>query len=170
MAEEEWVTDQIEVTVSGFLTTRHSMQVGTDVLAGFTLHAFRRTGELLLANGRELTVKQTSIWKGTHEMREGGVLLGHAQTRGVFKREVDIEFGDQQYVLIPGSLWKRNWVLVDAQGIELLDLRPRGAFRRGALLTVLAEVEIDLLAFAYYLVHKRWEAESAAASGAASAT
>jgi hypothetical protein len=162
VADGEWVTDEIEVTVSGFWNTQHSLQAGPDLIGELTLPGFRRKGLLRLSDGRELTVEHTSFWKGTHEMREGGVLLGTARTRGVFKRQVDVGFGERQYVLQPGSVWKRNWLLVDLEGTVLLEMRPRGAFRRGAFVAVLAEVGIDLLAFAYYLVHKSWEAESAA--------
>jgi hypothetical protein len=49
----------------------------------------------------------------------------------------------------------------------LLDIQPRGVFRRGAYLTILEPMNIDLLVFTYYLVNARWQEQSAAASSAA---
>jgi hypothetical protein len=49
----------------------------------------------------------------------------------------------------------------------LLEVQPRGIFRRGAYLTILGPVEADLLAFVYYLVNVRWQEQTAAASAAA---
>ncbi len=46
----------------------------------------------------------------------------------------------------------------------LLEIRPRGIFRRGALLTILGTVDAALLVFTYYLVYTRWREDAAAAA------
>jgi hypothetical protein len=50
----------------------------------------------------------------------------------------------------------------------LVEVWPRGFFRRGAQLVVKGAVHADLLVFTYYLVNARWQ-EQAAAGGAAAA-
>jgi hypothetical protein len=57
-------------------------------------------------------------------------------------------------------------------GTTLLEIQPRGVLKQGAYLTILAEVDADLVAFAYYLVHmrKQEQAASVAAVSAAAAS
>lgn len=166
MVDQEWVADQIEVVVSGFLTTRHDMGTPAGPLGELTLPAFRMGGLFRGADGGEIEVRQPSWWKSEHELRQGEALLAVAWPRGFFQQQIEVRFGDQVYMLDRASFWNRSWRLVDAQGRALLEIEPRGIFRRGAYLKVLGEVELPLLVFAYYLIHKRWETEAAAAAAA----
>ena len=101
-------------------------------------------------------------------MREGGVALGTARPQGFWRRAMDVRYGNREYVLQPAGFWAQSWRLVDALDHTLLEIRPRGVFRRGAFMTALAAIDADLLVFAYYLVWMRWQEQSAAASTSAS--
>jgi hypothetical protein len=50
-----------------------------------------------------------------------------------------------------------------------MEIQPRGVFKQGAYLSVRAAIELDLVAFAYYLVHSRKQ-EDAAVVAATSAS
>jgi hypothetical protein len=167
MPHDSWLADGVEVTVSGAFTTHHRLDTAAGSLGEFTLAAFRRGGIYRAADGRELSVRPAKWWRGWYELSEGGIVLASARPRGAFRREILIEFGRQEHTLLPAGLLRRGWLLSDGTGTVLLEIQPRGVFRRGAYLTILAPVDADLLAFAYYLVQKRWQEESAAAHGAA---
>jgi hypothetical protein len=169
MAREVWPTGEIEVGVSGAFTTRHHLRTETGTLGELTLPAFRTGGVFRAGDGRELTVHRTSWWRGWHELREDETLLGTARPRGFWRRQMVVHLGVQEYVLQPAGFWTRSYSLVDAVGRTLLEIRPRGVFRRGAYLAVMAPVDVDLLIFAYYLVHTRWQEDAAAAGAASSA-
>ena len=168
MARQIGPYEEIEALVSGAFTTHHQLWTETGTLGELTLPAFRATGVFRAADGREWAVRRTSWWRGQHEMRERGVLLGTAWPRGFFRREIALRFGAGEYLLRSTSFWGRSWCLADAVDGTLLEIRPRGVFRRGAYLSVLVPVDVPLLVFAYYLVHTRWQEESAAASSASS--
>jgi hypothetical protein len=80
---------------------------------------------------------------------------------------MDIGFRGAAYELVSAAVWSRGWGLVDEEGTLLLEIQPRGLFRRGARLTILEPVHADLLLFAYYLAHVRWQEQGAAAAAAA---
>ena len=168
MARQIWPPEEIEAIVAGAFTTHHLLWLEAGTLGELTLPAFRSTGVFRAADGREWAVRRTSWWRGQHEMRERGVLLGTAWPRGFFRREIVIRFGAGEYLLQPTGVWSRGWRLTDALERTLLEVRPRGVFRRGAYLTVVVPVDVPLLVFAYYLVHTRWQEDSAAASAASS--
>ncbi len=67
----------------------------------------------------------------------------------------------------PAGFWSRGWHLIDEAGTTLLEIQPRGIFRRGAYLTIIGPVDADLLVFAYYLVNVRWQEQAAVDSAAA---
>jgi len=165
--QEEWTTDEIEVVVSGLFTTRHSLQTATEVLGELTLPAFSKSGIFRVADGREMVLERTSWWRGWHELRENGIVLGTARPQGFWRRAMSVGFRGAMYELSPSGFWPRGWHLVDNAGIPLLEIQPRGAFRRGAYLTILGPVNADLLVFIYYLVNVRWQEQSAAAGAAA---
>jgi len=167
MRQQEWATDQIEVVVSGFLTTRHRLETPAGTLGEITVSAFGRHAFFRGADGRELVMYQPRWWKGEYQLREGQAVLGTAWPRGFFSHQIIVEFAGQTHTLEPTSFWKRGWQLVDEAGGRLLGIEPRGVFRRGARLAILGEIDLALLAFSYYLVHKRWEAEHAAVAAAA---
>jgi len=161
---EAMLAERVEVSVRGFFTTHHRLQAGAGDLGELVLNGFRRCGRLLTADGRELQVCQTNAWRGWHEMRQGDAVLATARPRGAFRRQVDIEFGGQAFVLEPVSAWRSDWRLVDAAGALLLEVRPRGIFRQGAFVDVHGAVDADLLAFVYYMVYNRWREAAAAAA------
>lgn len=162
--QESWVADTIKVTVSGVFNTRHYLEMETGALGELTCFAFRPSGVFRAADGRELTVRRTNWWRRWYELQEGETVLGSAHPRGVFRREIVVQFTGQEYVLEPAGFWNRCWRLTNDEGTKLLDICPRGLFRRGAHLTILDTVDVALLVFTYYLVHARWQEEAAAAS------
>lgn len=167
MEQEIWTYGEIEVDVWGFFTTHHLMQTTVGVLGEFTLPALSRGGVFRAADGRELVVEQISWWRGWHELREDGIVLGTAHTLGFWRQKMSVGFRGEMYELVPASFWARSWLLTDRTGRELIKVRSRGAFRRGAYLTILGPMHTDLLIFAYYLVNVRWQEQSAAATAAA---
>ena len=78
MTSGTWLADEIEVTVSGVLTTHHVLQTASGALGQLTSPAFKRRGLFRAADGQQLTVERTSSWRCTHEIREDGVVLGAA--------------------------------------------------------------------------------------------
>jgi len=167
MAQEVWTADEIEVAVSGFFTTHHCLQTATEALGELILSAFSTSGVFRFADGRELVVRRTSWWRGQHELEEDGLVLGAARSRGFWRSEMDIMFQEAAYGLVPADSWSNRWDLVDDAGAVLLEICPRGLFRRGASLTIRGPLNTDLLVFAYYLVNARWQERGAAAAAAA---
>ena len=167
MTTAEWSADWIEVTVSGFFKTEHELGSAAGTLGRLTIPTLKKTCVFQGADGQTLAMRQPSVWKQEYELRAGGELLGQAWSPGVFRRDLIVQWRDQEYALQPVGILTRALRLVDAQGAVLLHVEPRGVFRRGARLQVLAEVELALLAWVYYLVYKRWEREAAAAHAAA---
>jgi hypothetical protein len=167
MARELWATDEIEVDVSGFFTTHHFLQTAAKTLGEWALPAFRSGGVFRAADGRELVVERTSWWRGWHQLREDGVVLGTARPCGFWRRTMSVGLRGLMYELEPAGFWSRGWHLVDGAGTMMLDSQPRGIFRRGACIAIQCPVDADLLVFVYYLVSVRWQEQAAAASAAA---
>ena len=167
MEREIWTSGEFEVEVWGCFTTHHLLQTAAGVLGELVLPAFSRGGVFHSADGRELMVERTSWWRGWHELREGGIVLGTAVPLGFWRRAAEIGFRGMAYALEPTSVWSRGWRLIDKDGMVVLEIQPRGVFRRGAYLTIRGPVHIDLLIFAYYIVNVRWQEQSAAAAAAA---
>jgi len=162
-----WTSGEIEVAVSGFFTTHHRMQTAAGVWGEFTLLAFSRSGVFRATGGRELVVERTSWWRGWHELREDGIVLGTARPRGFWRRTMSVGFRGRMYELEPASFWSRGWRLIDEAGMMILEIQPRGFFSRGAYLTIMGPVDADLLVFTYYLVNVRWQEQAAASAAAA---
>ncbi len=163
------VTGEVEVTVSGFFTTHHYLETETGSLGELVLPTFSANGVFRAADGRELVARRTSWWRGWHELREDEVVVGTARPQGFWQRTTSVGFRGQVLRLEPVSFWGRGWRLVDQIGRTLVEVQPRGVFRRGAYLTVLHAVDADLLVFVYYLVNARWQEQSAAAAAGATA-
>jgi hypothetical protein len=166
VTQESWVADAIQVTVSGVFNTRHTLEVEAGSLGELTYFPFRSSGVFQAADGRELAMRKTNWWRRWYELREGETVLGNARPRGFFRREIMVQFKDQKYMLKPASFWNRCWYLTNNEGAMLLEVCPRGFFRRGAYLTILDTVDVALLVFTYYLVHMRWQEQSAAVAAA----
>lgn len=167
MPQNALVTDEVEVTISGFFTTHHFLETVMGGLGELTLPALGKSGVFHSSDGRELTVEQTSWWRGWHELRENGIVLGTARPQGFWRRTMEVGYQGATYDLISAGFWSRGWLFVDKLGTVLLDIQPRGVFRRGAYITILEPVNVDLLIFVYYLVNARWQEQSAAAGAAA---
>lgn len=170
MTEQEWAADRIEVAVSGCFTTRHELYAGEERLGELIIPTFARTSTFQGADGRRREIVHTSFWRGTHEMSAGGQVLGRAEPRGFWHRELELQFEGQAYRLQSAGFFTRAWKLVAPDDTVLLQMKPQGAFRRGAYLEIYQELPVDLLVFTYYLVRQRWQTETAAAASAAAAS
>jgi hypothetical protein len=160
--------DEIEVAVSGFFTTHHHFRTEWGGLGKCTFPAFSQHAMYRTADGRELLM-QKSHWLGSaHELVDGGSVRARADRPGLFRRDILIQFDGQEYTLEPEGLFSRGWLLFDAGGTKLLELRPRGAFKQGAYLTISGSINSDLVAFVYYLVHMRQQEDAAATTAATS--
>lgn len=168
MARVTRLLNEIEVDVSGFFTTHHFLRTETGEVGKFTFPAFSQQGVYQAADGRELLMQKTHWLGSAHEVIEGEMVRGTADRRGLFRRDIIVQFDGQDYTLEPEGAFKRAWYLNDASGLTLIEIQPRGAFQRGAYLTLFGAVDPDLIAFAYYLIHMRWQEDAAAASAAAS--
>jgi len=167
MSRESLAADAIEVTVSGTFRTHHLFESETGLLGELTVPAFRRGATFGGAEGLELTISSKG-WTGSrYEMRSGEEVLATTHPRGAFRRAIDIECSGVPYAAVPVAAFRQGWYLVDAVGSQLLKFQPRGAFRRGAYLEILAPVRLELIVLFYYLVYRRKQ-EEAAAAGASS--
>ena len=167
MGQETYLTNEIEILVEGFFTSHHYLTTPAGELGEVTARSGSAT--FTAADSREFEIQRTSFWRGWYELRQNGIVIGGAVPEGFWRRTFQLGYrGLEGYVLEPTSVWNRSWRLVDPSGTALLDLEPRGVFKRGARVAVLGEVDLELLAFTYYLVNVRWQEQHAAASAAAS--
>ncbi len=166
MSQDTWMIDEIEVEVTGFFTTHHYFETGTGTWGEFTFPAFSSHGVFRTGDGRELLMQKTHWLGSAHEFVEGGTVRGRADRRGLLSREIVVEFDGKEYLLVPKGFFSRGWNLIDANETILLEIEPRGVFKQGAYLTITSMIDADLVAFAYYLVHMRWQEDAAAAAAA----
>lgn len=169
MAGESWRPNEIEVDVAGFFTTHHRLQTEVGTWGKFTFPAFSHQGSFRTADGRELVMRKTHWLGSAHEMLEEETVCAVADRQGLLRREILIQFDSRDYLLEPEGLLSQGWYLTDTEGNRLLAIRRRGLLRQGAYLTILGAVHADLIAFAYYLIHVRWQEDSAAAAASAAA-
>ncbi len=154
----------IEVEVTGFFTTHHRLQAGWGELAELTFPAFSQCATYQTLDGRQVTM-QKRHWLGTaYEIVDGGVVRGSADRPGLFRRDMAVQFDGRDYWLEPEGLLKQGWFLLDAERHVLLEIQPRGVFRQGACINVHSSIELDLVAFAYYLVNMRQQEDAAVAA------
>ena len=166
MSTKTGIVDTVEVNVTGFFTTHHYLQAEWGDLGEMTFPAFSQSATYIALDGREV-VMQKRHWLGTaYEMVEGDTVRGEADRPGLLRRDIAVWFEGQDYSLEPEGLLKMGWFLLDAGGNTLLEIQPRGVFRQGAYLILHRSIELDLVAFAYYLVHMRKQEDAAAASAA----
>jgi hypothetical protein len=160
-AKETWTLDEIEVEVTGFFTTHHTLRAERGSLGKFTFPAFSQHGVYYAPDGRELLM-QKAHWLGTaHELVDGEAVRGAADKAGLFRRDLDITFDGGTYSLAPEGAFKQGWLLLDAAGNTLAEFQPRGVFKQGTYISIWGYIEADLLAFAYYLVHMQKQEEAA---------
>ena len=93
MEQESWTTDEIEAVVSGFFTTRHSLQTATGIMGELTLLPLRSNDVFRFASGRELMLKRKSWWQSWYELEENGIVSGSTRSHRFFQRETVIQFG-----------------------------------------------------------------------------
>jgi len=164
MSQEAWLADLVEVTVSGFFTTHHVMQAAGGILAEMTMTGLGNRAAVRTAEGRELAIERTNWWRGVYELRKDKLVVGEARPLGILRRKNAIRFGGRDFGLRAGDFWNRSWTLSDDAGQMLVKIRPRGTFRRGAVLQILRPVDVDLLALTYHQVNVRWREQTAAAA------
>jgi hypothetical protein len=171
MNENMWTGDEIEVDVWGFFTTHHRLQAASGELGTLTLPAFSRGGKFRFADGREIVAERTSWWRGWHELRVDSVVVATARPVGFWRQRMSVGYRGQAYELVSISCWGRGWRLFegDGGGSAVVEVQPRGVFRRGAYLQPFAPVPTDLLIFVYYLVNARWQEQASAAAATSSA-
>ena len=73
-----------------------------------------------------------------------------------------VQFDGRDYWLEPEGFLKQGWFLLDAERQTLMEIQPRGVLRQGAYLTVHSGIELDLVAFTYFLVQMRQQEDAAA--------
>ena len=160
----------IEIETWGFFTTHHQMKASTRILGELTLPGFERGGVFRFADGRELVVEKTSWWKGWHELRENGIVVGSARPLGFWGQRIGVGFRGRLYELASAGFWSDGWDLLDESGATVVEIGRRGVFRREADLMVQEEILPDLLVFAYYLAHVRWQEQAAVVATTAAAS
>lgn len=169
MSERNAPFRETVVDVSGFFTTHHHFRTEAGTWGKFKFPAFADRGIFGAPDGREL-VMQKSHWLGSaYELVDGERVRGKSDRRGMLSRDIVIEFDGRSYVLEPEGILKDGWFLIDEGGTTLLEIRPRGVFREGAHLTTLNPVSMDLIAFAYYLVHMRKQEDAGAVAATSAA-
>ncbi len=166
MKTKTGILGTIEIEVAGFFTTHHYLQAEWGDLGEMTFPAFSQSATYEALDRRKIAM-QKRHWLGTaYEMIDGGIVRGKADRPGLFRRDIAVQFDGQDYSLEPEGLLKQGWFLLDAGRNTLLEIQPRGVFKQGAHLTLHGSIELDLVAFAYYLVHMRKQEDAAAASAA----
>jgi hypothetical protein len=166
MSQDTWLLDEIEVEVTGFFSTHHYFETASGTWGEMTFPAFASHGLFKDDSGRELLMQKTH-WLGTrHEFVDGEVVRGNADRKGLLNREMAVHFDGQEYLLQPVGVFDRGWYLVGPEGTVLLEVQPRGMLKQGAYVTIIGAVSADLVIFAYYLVHTRWQEDSAVAAAA----
>jgi hypothetical protein len=153
----EFRADHIEVIEKGALKTEHTFSSVAEVLGTLTLKASRAEGVFQDAGGGVGTLKRTSIWKSNYEWLQDGRAAGTAVPRGKLSRAFNISFEGKSYGLFPGGNTFRSWTLKDTQDVAICEIRPRGAFKRGALIGIMGQLPLALVAFSYCLVSQRWQ-------------
>lgn len=100
MAQDVWETNEIEVVVSGFFTTRHRLETAAGVLGEFTFPALRMCATFRAADGRELLARNVSFWRSHHELREGDMVLATARPPSFWGRALTIGFSGREYAQV----------------------------------------------------------------------
>ncbi len=162
MNKEYFTTDLIAVIETGIFKTEHVFGTQSDVLGVLTLNAGKSEGTYTDQEDLSLVFEKTSFWKSHYELKQEGAVIASAAPRGGLSRVSIINFEGEPYALLPGKGMSRSWTLKNSQDQFLCEFKPRGMFKRGAMLRILNQVSISLLVFSYCLVIKKWQEQSAA--------
>jgi hypothetical protein len=171
MRQAMWTGDEIEADVRGAFTTHHRLHAASGELGTLTLPAFSYRGIFRFVDGKEIVVERTSWWRGWHEMRVDGIVVGTARPVGFWRQKMSIGFRGQVYELVSVNWWGRGWRLLEDGDDDraVIEVQPRGVLRRGAYLQSFVPVPTDLLVFVYYLVNARWQEQASAAAASSAA-
>lgn len=164
MEQAELRTDLIGVTVRGTFKTVHVFNVPEGSLGSLTIKGSKGEGKFLGAAGLELEFQKPSLWKDRYQLLENGAIIGEAHPPKKLRRAFQIDWGGEVYRLAPGGSKLRSWTLSQEGGQVLCEILPRGGLKRGALIRIGTEIQLNLLVFGYCLVAKRWQEESTAAA------
>ena len=167
MSWESGVSGTVEVDIWGFFTTHHHINLRGSILGELTLPGLSNGGCFRFADGRELEMEKTSWWKGWHELRENDIVVGSARPLGFWGQRISVGYRGKMYELGAAGFWGDRWHLVDESGTVLVEILRQGFLRQKVAMTVHLEVQPDLLVFAYYLAHVRWQEQAVAVSAAA---
>jgi hypothetical protein len=167
MSWKEGVRGEVEVDAWGLFTTHHQMNLREGLLGELTLPALSNGGVFQYADGREIEMEKTSWWRGWHELRENGIVVGSARPLGFWGQRISIGYRGRMYELVAAGFWGDRWHLMDESGTVFVEIWRQGLFRQKVAMMAHLEVQSDLLVFAYYLTHARWQEQSAAAAAAA---
>ena len=160
----------IEVTVAGFFTTQHSFRTSTGYWGKLTFPAFSDQATFCREDGVDLVMRKMH-WMGTaHELLIGKIKCASADRAGLLKRDILIDYDGRRYRFQPEGALKGGWYLTDEAGTRLLDIRPCGMFRQGAILNITCTMEGNLVIFVYYMFHVRGQEEAAAVAATTAAS
>jgi len=160
----EFRADLIEISVSGSLRTEHVFHAADGVLGVLNLNGMISKGEFRGADGSELHLEKTNFWKFEYQLSEGGEILAKANSPKAFKRALEIEYQGRSMRLEPHGSKLRSWTALDENHHPICEIKPRGAFKRGAVIHLFSPAALGLLALAYTLVSRRWQEENSAAA------
>ena len=151
--------DIIEVVETGFIKTEHVFKTLNEIYGVFTLNAGKSSGSYAGSNGLSLRFTKTNFWRSHYDFQQDGAVLGSAAPRGKLSRSFLISFEEELFGLFRGGKL-RSWVIKNNLDQVLCEFRPRGVFKRGAIITILSPLPFNLLLFSYCLVSKRWQEQS----------
>jgi hypothetical protein len=154
--------ESIAVIETGIFKTEHVFGSQADIFGTLTLNAGKTKGTYTGLEDLSLIFEKTSFWKSLYELRQEGAVIASAAPRGGLSRVLIITFEDETFALLPGKGLSRSWVLKNSLAQVLCEFKPRGTFKRGAILRIFNQISISLLIFSYCLVSKKWQEQSAA--------
>lgn len=156
----EIAVDAIEVVETGVFKTEHVFQSSIQVFGSLILKVGKSSGAFTGADVGILEFSKHGFWKARYELRQGSAVLGSTAPRGKLNRDLLITFEGEVYGLFQGGSKLRSWRVVKDQDRVLCEISPRGAFKRGAIIRIIAPIPFNLLVFSYCLVTKRWQEQS----------
>ena len=151
--------DVVEVVETGFLKTKHVFRTLSETFGVFTLNAGISSGSYAGNDGSSLKFNRTNFWRSHYDLQKNGAVLGSAAPRGKLSRSFLISFEEELFGLFRGGKLK-SWVIKNNLDQVLCEFRPRGVFKRGAIIMILSPLPFNLLLFSYCLVSKRWQEQS----------
>jgi hypothetical protein len=162
MNNESFKADLIAVIETGFFKTEHLFGTQSDVLGVLALNAGKTKGTYTGLEDLSLIFEKINFWKSQYELKQEGAVIASAAPRGGLSRVVIINFEGELFTLLPGKGLSRSWTLKNSRDQFICEFKPRGTFKRGAMLRIINQIPISLLVFSYCLVSKKWQEQSGA--------